>query len=263
MKKLKHDPISKADSETSNKHDVNLQKNSTLYFQIGLILCLLCAYISLEYNFEQYIPEIETVKIEDDDNILYVPTNYRIEKEVAMNKPKVKTKVLVEPKIVDNDTSDEVETKNIVDELVKTVSEGTSVKQIDPDDLIVDEPEEPLTLPMNVVENVPVYPGCENAGNNAAKVKCMSNKLSKLVKKRFDTDIAAEEGLNGIQRIFVLFKIDKNGDVKLMKTRAPHAALEKEASRLTSKIPAMKPGVQNGKTVEVLYTLPIVFDVQN
>lgn len=33
------------------KHDVNLHKNTTIYFQVGLILCLLFAYGLLEMRF--------------------------------------------------------------------------------------------------------------------------------------------------------------------------------------------------------------------
>ena len=36
----------------SRKHDANLQKNTTLYFQIGLILCLLGTYGLFEMRFE-------------------------------------------------------------------------------------------------------------------------------------------------------------------------------------------------------------------
>ncbi|WAC03714.1 hypothetical protein N7U66_09945 [Lacinutrix neustonica] len=35
----------------SQKHDVNLRKNSTLYFQIGLIVCLPASYTALEMTF--------------------------------------------------------------------------------------------------------------------------------------------------------------------------------------------------------------------
>jgi len=37
--------------QKSQKHDANLQKNSTLYFQVGLIVCLLAAYGLLEMKF--------------------------------------------------------------------------------------------------------------------------------------------------------------------------------------------------------------------
>lgn len=36
----------------SHKHDTNLRNNSTLYFQVGLILTLLASYGLLEMNFE-------------------------------------------------------------------------------------------------------------------------------------------------------------------------------------------------------------------
>ncbi|MEO8773301.1 MAG: hypothetical protein ABI371_03125, partial [Gelidibacter sp.] len=35
------------------KHDANLQKNSALYFQVGLILCLFVTYGLFEMRFEQ------------------------------------------------------------------------------------------------------------------------------------------------------------------------------------------------------------------
>ena len=38
--------------QKSQKHDANLQKNSSLYFQIGLILCLLGTYGMFEMKFE-------------------------------------------------------------------------------------------------------------------------------------------------------------------------------------------------------------------
>lgn len=37
----------------SQKHDVNLQKNSTLYFQVGLIVCLLAVFSLFEMEFEK------------------------------------------------------------------------------------------------------------------------------------------------------------------------------------------------------------------
>lgn len=56
----------------SQKHDTNLQKNSILYFQVGLIVCLLAALGLLEMQFENRIPNygqdfsdtVETFEIE-------------------------------------------------------------------------------------------------------------------------------------------------------------------------------------------------------
>lgn len=38
--------------KNTHKHHVNLRKNSALYFQVGLILCLLTTYGLLEVKFQ-------------------------------------------------------------------------------------------------------------------------------------------------------------------------------------------------------------------
>jgi protein TonB len=90
----------------------------------------------------------------------------------------------------------------------------------------------------------------------------MSEKITQLIQKKFNTDIASKLGLAGIQKINVQFKIDKTGNITDIKTRAPFSQLEDEALRVVEKIPAMKPGLQRGQPVSVLYNLPIVFKVQ-
>ena len=58
-------------------------------------------------------------------------------------------------------------------------------------------------------------------------------------------------------------KIDKNGNVTGVRSRAPHPRLEKEAARVINMLPKMKPGRQRGKAVTVPYSLPITFQVQD
>lgn len=110
---------------------------------------------------------------------------------------------------------------------------------------------------------MPIYPGCESAQGNAAKKKCMSEKVQKFVIKKFDTGLAGDLGLEGRQRISVQFKIDKNGNITNVLARAPHPRLEKEAKDVINALPKMTPGKQRGKPVGVLYSLPIVFAVEN
>jgi protein TonB len=47
-----------------------------------------------------------------------------------------------------------------------------------------------------------------------------------------------------------------------VRARAPHPRLEKEAVEVVQSLPNMTPGKQRGKPVGVLYSLPIVFDIQ-
>ena len=117
-------------------------------------------------------------------------------------------------------------------------------------------------VPFAIIEYVPEYPGCEK-GNNSEKRKCMSAKIREFVQLNFNTDLAGNLGLYGRQRINVIFKIDKKGNVVGVRSRAPHPRLEQEAIRIINMLPKMKPGRQRGKAVIVPYSLPITFQVQD
>ena len=119
-------------------------------------------------------------------------------------------------------------------------------EEIEVEEIEVEEVAEDVEVPFAVIENVPEYPGCER-GSNAEKRKCMSDKIAKFVQRKFDTDLAGDLGLSGRQRISVIFKIDKNGNVTGVRSRAPHPRLEKEAARVIKMLPKMKPGRQRGK----------------
>ena len=118
-----------------------------------------------------------------------------------------------------------------------------------------------VEVSFSTVNNVPIFPGCDK-GNNAERRKCMSQKIIKFVQKEFNVNIARNLGLYGRQRISVIFKINKKGNVVGVRARAPHPNLKKEAIRVVNMIPKMKPGMQLGKAVIVPYSLPIIFQVQ-
>ncbi|WP_346880744.1 energy transducer TonB [uncultured Algibacter sp.] len=120
---------------------------------------------------------------------------------------------------------------------------------------------EPTKIPYGDYQRVPVYPGCESSLNNLEKRKCMSQKIATHVNKNFNTDIASKLGLQGRQRINIIFKINKQGLVTGIRARAPHKDLEKEAITVIKKIPKMIPGMQWGEAVNVPYSLPIIFMV--
>lgn len=117
-----------------------------------------------------------------------------------------------------------------------------------------------LSIPFAVIEKVPVYPGCEGNSNEELKA-CFSQKISAFVGEHFNTKLANTLNLKGQQRISVQFAIDNTGAVTNIKARGPHPELEAEAIRIMELLPQMTPGEQEGKTVNVLYSLPILFQV--
>ena len=155
-----------------------------------------------------------------------------------------------------------VEDEEEVEETVIESTETDQEEEIEVEEIEVEEVYEDVEVPFAVIENVPEYPGCER-GTNAEKRKCMSDKIAKFVQRKFNTDLAGDLGLSGRQRISVIFKIDKNGNVTGVRSRAPHPRLEKEAARVINMLPKMKPGRQRGKAVTVPYSLPITFQVQD
>ena len=155
-----------------------------------------------------------------------------------------------------------VEDEEEVEETVIESTETDQEEEIEVEEIEIEEVVEDVEVPFAVIENVPEYPCCER-GSNAEKRKCMSDKIAKFVQRKFNTDLAGDLGLSGRQRISVIFKIDKNGNVVGVRSRAPHPRLEKEAARVINMLPKMKPGRQRGKPVIVPYSLPITFQVQD
>ncbi len=117
-------------------------------------------------------------------------------------------------------------------------------------------------VPFAVIDQVPVFPGCENQKNNATSKSCFSEAIQKHVGENFNTKLANDTNLSGKQRISVQFKITKNGMISDVKARAPHPLLEAEAIRVVNLLPKVTPGMHEDKAVGVLYSLPILFNIE-
>jgi protein TonB len=260
--KKSHDSVRQNENnvQKSQKHDANLQKNSTLYFQVGLILCLLASYGALEMSFTSSDATYKPAKKEIAEDFVYVMPSFDIEKMSQPEEKQVKQKPKAkEPKIkiVDNNTK----TKEPLEAIVDVVVPKDKTPILDPGDSILKIPEPEIPESIMTVQKVPVFPGCESETTNNGRRQCLSNKLTQLVKRKFDADVASGLGLSGKQKIYVSFKINKLGKVEILETKANHKALENEANRVVNKIPTMQPGKNNNRPVEVSYMLPIQFNI--
>jgi len=113
-----------------------------------------------------------------------------------------------------------------------------------------------------VIEKVPIYKGCEGYQKNKALKKCMSIAIAKHFEKYYSIETARKSGLSGTQKIYIIFTINKDGNLANVKHRTPQPILGKEAIRVLGKLPKFTPGYANGKTVRVKYTLPITVNIQ-
>jgi len=110
----------------------------------------------------------------------------------------------------------------------------------------------------------PRYKGCGKKLSNKGLKICMSKKITKLIAKNFNVNLAHNLNLPlGRKRIFIRFVINKEGKVIKIHARGPHPKLEQEAIRVIKLIPKMKqPGTMDGKSVNVRYNLPIIFNIE-
>ncbi|PKH50070.1 hypothetical protein CXF68_04820 [Tenacibaculum sp. Bg11-29] len=138
-------------------------------------------------------------------------------------------------------------------------------------------------VPFALIEEAPIHPNCDGLSTNNERKKCFNSMITKHVQKHFDIDLVKclekeivinkktgkkEEQCtsgdlsSGRKRLYVVFKIGRDGIVESINTRAPHPKLKEEAIRIVKLLPKMKPGKHRGIPVKVGYTLPITFNVE-
>ncbi|GMN11533.1 M56 family metallopeptidase [Croceitalea sp. MTPC9] len=111
------------------------------------------------------------------------------------------------------------------------------------------------SVPFAIVDEVPIFPGCENAVDKKA---CFQEKINEHIRKNFNYPIDAQE--SGIQgRVLTLFIIGADGKIKNIKMRGPDKLLETEVKRIVERLPQMQPGRQDGKAVNVPFSIPVTF----
>tara|TARA_R110002049_G_scaffold106482_2_gene253842 strand:- start:110 stop:1081 length:972 start_codon:yes stop_codon:yes gene_type:complete len=115
-----------------------------------------------------------------------------------------------------------------------------------------------IDVPFSVVENAPVFPGCEDAADKRA---CFQEKMFAHISKNFRYPENAQK--NGVQgKVYVNFVINEDGLISKARMRGPDKSLEEEAARIIGKLPKMTPGLQRGRAVNVPFTIPITFKLE-
>ena len=231
----------------------DLNRKSMIFFQLGMILMLFITWRAIENKtYEKAEINQDMLNLGDDLDEDIPITDMNIPPPPPPPPPPA-------PEVIEV-IEDEADIEETIIESAE-VNQEEEIMEIDEIEEAIEE--EIADVPFAVIENVPVYPGCEKKRSNAEKKKCMSEKVQKFVQKKFNTELAGDLGLEGRQRIAVQFKIDKNGDVVNVRARAPHPKLEQEAVKVVKALPKMVPGRQRGTAVGVLYSLPILFQVEN
>ena len=238
------------------KHQANLQKNNGLYFQIGLIATLFIVFGVFQLRFVMAPIDIGKPPIDIGEVINTAPVDYIIEENIVRKEVK---QVIQKPTQAFKEVPDEtvMPPEEFLPPVEETPSENVSIESLN----TVEVEETIDTLPISLVSDYPEYPGCDKFDDKKKKFECFQQKIAKHIQRKFDSDIAADNGLSGIQKITIVFTINHEGDIVDVKARAPHPELQKEAVKAVNSLPKMKPAKQGYKKVNVTYALPLLFKV--
>ena len=149
------------------------------------------------------------------------------------------------------------------EEVEETIIESTETDEdeiIEVENVAIEIEEDDIDVPFAVIEDVPVFPGCEKVKKEQLRA-CFQEQINKHIKRHFRyPEVAQEMGIQG--RVYVNFIIAKDGQITNIRMRGPDNNLEAEAKRIISLLPQMIPGKQRGRPVRVPFSIPITFRLQ-
>ena len=230
--------------EPKKNPKVDLTKNSSLYFVIGLSIVLLITWRVIEWKTYKNVYDYEALIVDDDDDE-DVPITEQLKTPPPPPPPPPPAPEIIE--VIEDE-----------EEIEETVIESTETDEEEIIEVVeVIEEYEDIDVPFAVIEDVPIFPGCERVKKSERR-NCFQEQMNKHIKRNFRyPEIAQEMGIQG--RVYVNFIISKNGSITNIRMRGPDKNLEKEAQRIIAKLPRMTPGKQRGRPVRVPFSIPITF----
>jgi periplasmic protein TonB len=169
------------------------------------------------------------------------PPPAELQQKVKFVAPVVTTEEVVEEADVFN--QDELN-QNSTNEAVSVQEEVAEVAV--KEEVIEVEESKPV---FTIVEEMPSFPGGETERN-----KFLAENIQY-------PQQATENGIQGT--VYVSFVVDSKGNVTDVKVlRGIGGGCDEEALRVVKMMPQWRPGKQNGKTVRVLFNMPIYFKLQ-
>ena len=223
----------------------DLRNYSSLLFAFGLCIVLLVSWRAIEAKTYENKYGYESLNVDDDDDE-EIPITEQLKTPPPPPPPPA-------PEIIEVVEGEE--------EIEETIIESTETDQEEiVEEVEVMEEEMDMDIPFAIIEDVPLFPGCERVAKSKRR-DCFQEKMNIHIRKNFRyPEIAQEMGIQG--RVFVMFTIGSDGSIINIRTRGPDKNLEKEAQRIITKLPQMTPGRQRGRAVRVPFSIPIQFKLQ-
>ena len=230
------------------KHDLN--RYSGLFFSFGLALTLFVCWQAIEWKkYDKSLYDYEALNILEEEEE-EIPITEQLKTPPPPPPPPPAPEII---KVVEDE-----------EEVVETIIESTETDQeeeiVDVEEVDVAEEDLDVDVPFAVIEQIPLFPGCEKVPKSQQK-NCFQEKMNQHIRKTFRyPQIAQDLGIQG--KVYVSFVIDRDGNIVGIRSRGPDKNLTQEAERIIGALPQMIPGKQRGKPVRVPYSVPISFQLR-
>ena len=116
------------------------------------------------------------------------------------------------------------------------------------------------SLPLALIGQKPIYPGCESIADEDARYACLQTELARFIATTTDyPQYLRSMGVSG--RAYVQFTVDEKGhvvDVKAVSGRVD-PQLEKAAAEAVRQLPDFTPGKHNGLPARTQFIVPVNF----
>lgn len=242
------------------------------YVLIGLVaVCLLIfGYMKYEAYKTQKAEEEAKAKLEQQQKLAQMEAEKEEEKEeeveqieieeVKPEAPQLATQLMTELLLTDTPKEDneikaneDIQKDNsVMSTFTQAGSDDINLIKEHKEEVVQEKPREEKKKEevFSHVEQMPKFPG-----GDAELYKFIRNNLNYPA-------MAIENNVQG--RVVVQFVVTKDGSIGNVKVvRSVDRDLDNEAIRVCKKLPKFIPGKQNGQPVNVWYTLPVTFKLQN
>lgn len=242
------------------------------YVLIGLVaVCLLIfGYMKYEAYKTQKAEEEAKAKLEQQQKLAQMEAEKEEEKEeeveqieieeVKPEAPQLATQLMTELLLTDTPKEDneikaneDIQKDNsVMSTFTQAGSDDINLIKEHKEEVVQEKPREEKKKEdvFTHVEQMPKFPG-----GDAELYKFINNNLNYPA-------MAIENNVQG--RVVVQFVVTKDGSIGNVKVvRSVDRDLDNEAIRVCKKLPKFIPGKQNGQPVNVWYTLPVTFKLQN
>lgn len=223
-------------------YNADLENKRGLMLWVGRALALgIILYVIEMRQYEKELMDLGTVDVELEDEIAIAT-----EREVPPPPPPPPAAPPEVIQIVENNL-----------EIEEVDFESSEMEEDEVMEIFEEEEETDEVFNFMVVENKPIFPGCEDEATEDGKFQCFNRNIMLHIKKHFEfPELARQMEIQG--KVYVNFVIEKDGSVSSVQiARGVDKLIDDEAIRVIKKLPKFIPAKQRGRPVRMQYTVPI------